>query len=389
MASLSFLWLNYLLFLFLYAFLLIDNNQNNLFHGLILLLFVINNIFFIAGDAITFLIFWEAMLVPATLLLYYFSKNKSKENALEFILYNFGFSIFLILGILMQYKATQTFELDSLKKNPQSLTAILLFIGIMVKTPVFPLHGWLLNTYYNLPSTVTAIFSGILSKYALYAFYRLYDNIHMSLPLLLILTLLSAIIASLLALYQKDIKKIFTYMSMSHLNIALAGSLGMLPYTSIYILIPFSLFHGLLAFILFIFVSYLEKCTDNLNINEYGNLTAVSPIFTIFLTTFLLVLSGFPLFAYFYIELIMLSSLFKYSILFGFLLSIAISINLTYKCILFYKLVFSKKTGIASQKLADLPFNYISISLIIFLLLISLTIFFYPFMQQSLSIGGL
>lgn len=387
-AALTFLWLNYLLFIFLYIFRVINKNQNNLFHALILLLFIINNNFFIAGDAITFLIFWEAMLIPSTLLIYYFSCDKRKYNALEFILYNFGFSIFLILGILMLYKTTRILDLNALKDNPQTLIALLLYIGIMVKTPIFPLHGWLLNTYYNLPSIVTAIFSGILSKYALYAFYRFYENTHINMSIPLIITLFSSIISSLLALYQKDIKKIFTYMSMSHLNIMLAGSLGMLPYTSIALIIPFSLFHGLLAFMLFIYVYYLEKITGELNINKYGNLTLISPKFTFFITTFLLVLSGFPLFAYFYMELIMVSFLFKYSLVFGFFIILAILINLTYKSILFYKLIFNKNIGSASKRMIDLPINYFSLSFITFLIIICLTIFFFPLMQL-LSSGGL
>ena len=385
--ALIFLWLNYLLFLFLYTFLPLKQ-QNNLQNGLLLFLFVINNFFFLAGDLITFIIFWEAMLIPSTLLIYYFSGEKSRSNALEYLIYNFGFSIFLIFGIILLYVNSQTIELNALKYVPHYLIALLLYIGIMVKTPVVPLHGWLLNTYYHLPSPITAIFSGILSKYALYAFYRFFENVSLSLNFLLLITIASAIISALLALSHKDLKKIFTYMSMSHLNIMLAGSIAMLPYFSISLIIPFSLFHGLLSFILFIYIYYLESITGELNIDNYGNLTVLTPKFTFFFVTYLLVLAGFPIFAYFFIEFILLSTLFKVSILLGFLLSLAIGINLTYKAIVFYKLIFLKNTGSASLKMKDLPKSLLSLSLITFILILYLTFIFYPLLNL-LSQGGI
>lgn len=387
-ASLIFLWLNYLLFLFLYIFIYKKDYQNNLFHGLHILLFIINNLFFIAGETLTFIIFWEAMLIPATFLLYYFSKENPRYIALQFLLYNFGFSIFFILGILILYSYTQTLDLKALRLAPSGIIAILIFIGIMVKTPVFPLHGWLLNTYYYLPSPVTAIFSGILSKYALYAFYRFFDNINLDLKPLLVITVISSIISAFFALKERNLKKIFTFMSMSHLNVILAGSLGMLPYTSIQLIIPFSLFHGFLAFILFLYVHYLENITGELNIEKYGNLTMLTPLFTLFFTMYLLVLAGFPLFAYFYIEFTLLSYLFKYSLIFGFLLSIAISINLVYKSIVFYKLIFVKLRGEASTKLKDLSYSYVILSSLISLLVIFLTIYFLPLIN-FLGKGGL
>ncbi|MFN3505715.1 MAG: proton-conducting transporter membrane subunit [Caldimicrobium sp.] len=387
-ASLLFLWLNFLLFLFLYIFIYKNDYQNNLFHGLHLLLFIINNFFFIAGDTITFIIFWEAMLIPATLLLYYFSHENQRYIALQFLLYNFGFSIFLILGVLILYSNTESLDIKALRIFPSGLISFLIFTGIMVKTPVFPLHGWLLNTYYSLPSPVTAIFSGILSKYSLYALYRFYNETRLDLKPLLIITTISCIISALLALRERNLKKIFTFMSMSHLNIMIAGSLGMLPYTSMNLIIPFSFFHGFLAFILFLYVHYLEKLTGELNIEKYGNLTKITPLFTIFFTLYLLVLAGFPLFAYFYIEFTILSYLFKYSLILGFLLSVAIALNLVYKSIVFYKLIFIKSVGEASNKLSDLSFSYIILSSLISLLVIFLTIYFSPLIH-FLAKGGL
>ena len=385
-ASFYFVWLNLVIYLLLY-FLVINEFKNHLINGLMLMLFCINNLFFIAGDILTFFIFWEAMLIPATLLLWYFAQEAPKRIALEFLIYNFGFSIFMLFGILLLYKYNNSFEFNLQGLNNTKLIAFLLYIGIMVKTPVFPLHGWLLNTYYNLPSPVTAIFSGILSKYAIYGFYRFFEHAPLCLEPLVLLTILSALYAAFLAWSQRDIKKIFTYMSMSHLNIMLAGALAMLPYTLPSFLIPFGLFHGFLAFILFIYVYYLKKNSGILSIEEYGSLTLTKPIFTFFITTYLLVLAGFPLFGYFYIEFVMLSFVFKFSLILGFLLSLCTAVNLIYKSIVFYKLTFVKREGEGSKKLKDLPFSYTLLSFIIFVLVILLTIYLSPILK-FLKEGG-
>lgn len=386
LAGLSFLWLNYLLFAFLVIF-INKINQSSLMNTLLLMLFSVNNLFFIAGDSLTFLIFWEAMLIPATLLLWYFSAGDRMRNALEFIIYNFGFSIFLILGVLLIFKFKGAFEYNFSGISHDYIIALLLFIGIMVKTPVFPLHGWLINTYYNLPSPITAIFSGILSKYAIYAFYRLFADVSMIYGFLLLVVILSSIISSFLAWSQRDLKKIFTYMSMSHLNIMLAGGLALAPYGGITILVPFSLFHGLLAFILFLYCYHLELYGKSLIINDYGALTLTHPFFTFFFTSYLLILAGFPLFGYFYLEFIVVSSVFKYSLLFGFLLVFAMSINLIYKSVVFYKLIFSKQSGSGSKTLVDLSFSQILLSFIILLIVLILTFYLYEFLKLFTS-GG-
>jgi len=386
--SSSFLFLILNVFLYFMLYFLISFERNNLMNALLLMLFCVNNLFFLSGDTLTFIIFWEAMLVPATLLLYYFSGERASRNALEFLLYNFGISIFMVLGILLMFKENRSFEFVINNMSQAGLITTLIYLGIMVKTPVFPFHGWLLNTYYNLPSYVTAIFSGVLSKYALFGFYRFFEKGAIVLSPLILITVFSALYAAFLAWSNRNLKKIFTFMSMSHLNVMLAGSLALLPFKSPYLLIPFALFHGVLAFALFLYVYYLEKTTQLLSIDEYGSLTLKYPFFTFFFTFFLLVLAGFPLFGYFYLEFTLLSFLFKTSLLLGFLLSLGIAINLLYKSLVFYKMIFEKKEGAATLKMQDLSLPYLIFSLLIFLSIIALTIYLHPILYL-LSQGGL
>lgn len=371
--SYFFLSLNLTLFLLLYLFVNFDKYDSKL-NGLLLMLFTINNLFFLSGEGISLIIFFEAMLIPATLMLWYYSRGNTTRNAFEFLFYNFGFSIFLIIGIILLYKIKGSFDFYLTHSYISWLIFLLVYIGIMVKTPVFPLHGWLINTYYNLPTYLTSIFSGILSKYGFFLFLRFFIDDFSVNKFLILITTISAIYAGFMAWYQEDIKKIFTYMSMSHLNIILAGSLATLSYQKPYLLVPFSIFHGILIFAFFNIVYFLENNTKILDINKYGNLTIKVPYFTIYFTFFLLVLAGFPLFGYFYLEFIILTNTFKFSLFLGFLLSLSIAINLIYKCQLFYKLIFKKPCNLETLNLKDVNLRYNLFFLLIAFMIVLLTL---------------
>lgn len=386
--SFFFLFLNSILFLLLYLFVKFDRYDSKL-NGLLLMLFSINNLFFLSGECISLIIFFEAMLIPATLMLWYYSGVNSTRNAFEFLLYNFGFSIFLIIGVILLYKIKGSFDFYLINSNISWLIFILVYIGIMVKTPVFPLHGWLINTYYNLPTYLTSIFSGILSKYGIFLFLRFFIDDFTINKFLILITTISAIYAGFMAWYQDDIKKIFTYMSMSHLNIILAGSLATLSYQiPSYLLVPFSIFHGILIFAFFNIVYFLENNTKILDINKYGNLTIKVPYFTTYFTFFLLVLAGFPLFGYFYLEFIILINTFKLSLPLGFLLSISIAINLIYKCQLFYKLIFKKPGSPETLSIKDINLGYKMLFFIISSMIIILTLNLNSFMILLETQGG-
>ena len=372
LTSFLFLTLNFLLFLFIYLFRLyfIDDL---VFHSFLTILYVINNFYFISGDPITLFLFWESMLVPTTLLLWYYSAGNSRRNALEYVIYNFGFSIFMLLGILLLVINNFYSQSGSIS----GIASFLIFIGIMVKSPVFPLHGWLENTYYNLPTFVTGIFSAILSKYAIYAYISLINTKPILYDPLLFIVATSIIISALIAISSDDFKKILVYMSMSHINVMVLGllMLSSKTVTSLQVVLM-SIVHGLVGFSLFLIVQYVQLSANDLIIKNYGNLTSQFPILTTVLTTALLILAGFPITAYFFSEFFILAATFKYSILLGFSLAFGISLNLIYKAKLFYYLIYKKYNVIASSKLTELSFSYSTTAVILLFSVLILTIYY-------------
>ena len=372
MMSFLFLILNSLIFFSIYLFKLYII-ENRLLHNYLMILFAINNLYFLSGDPITLFLFWEAMLVPTTLILWNFSSGNSKRNALEYIIYNFGLSVFMLLGILILITTKGTFTNESVL----TLSTFLIFIGIMVKAPVFPFHGWLENTYYNLPTFITGIFSAVLSKYAIYAFISLINITPYLYDLLVFVVLLSIMISAFIAISSDDFKKILVYMSMSHVNVMVLGLLMIFhkPRTELQVVIMGAV-HGLVSYALFLFAQYLQGQTNDLNIKNYGNLTICYPILTIILTTSLLIFAGFPITAYFFSEFSILSATLKYSLFFGIFLALGIALNLIYKTRIFYYMVFKKHDVFASERLKEIPINYFLTSLILFIGVFLLTLYY-------------
>ena len=373
LVSFLFLMLNSLIFLLIYLF-KVYTIQEKLLHVFLMFLFSINNFYFLSGDPITLFLFWEAMLVPTTLILWNFSSGNSKRNALEYILYNFTLSVFMLLGIffLLNFKGVPG------KHSILNLATFLIFIGIMVKAPVFPFHGWLENTYYNLPSFITGIFSAILSKYVIYAFISLINLTPYFYDILVITVLLSVIVSSFIAISSDDFKKILVYMSMSHINVMVLGLLMIFHSPQVkYAIIIMGIVHGLISYSLFLLVQYFQELTNDLNIKNYGNLTVNYPILTLTFSFCLLTMAGFPITAYFFSEFYILSTTLKYSLLFGILLAIGISLNLIYKAKIFYYMIFKKYNVYSSLKLNELSINYFLTSLLLFIGVVLLTIFYH------------
>jgi len=372
MVSFLFLILNSLIFFSIYLF-KHYSIENKLLHIYLMILFAINNLYFISGDPITLFLFWEAMLVPTTLILWNYSSGNSKRNALEYIIYNFGLSVFMLLGILILIASKGNFANNSVL----TLATFLIFIGIMVKAPVFPFHGWLENTYYNLPTFITGIFSAVLSKYAIYAFVFLIKVMPYLYDLLVFVVLLSIAISAFIAISSDDFKKILVYMSMSHVNVMVLGLLMIFhkPRTELQVVIMGAV-HGLVSYAMFLLVQYFQQQTNDLGIKNYGNLTICYPILTIILTTSLLIFAGFPITAYFFSEFSILSATLKYSLFFGIFLALGIALNLIYKTRIFYYMVFKKYDVFTSENLQEMPINYFLTSLILFIGVFLLTLYY-------------
>ncbi len=254
---------------------------------------------FMALDFFLFYVFWEVMLVPMYFIIGVWGGPRRLYAAIKFFLYTLTGSVLLLLGILAlyfhQHSVTGVWSFDILAMQqldiPMDLQIwifLAMFLGFAIKVPMFPFHTWLPDAHVEAPTAGSVILAAILLKMGTYGFVRL------SLPILpdatmyflyplLALSVIGIIYGALVAMAQKDMKKLVAYSSVSHLGFCMLG---------IFIATPVALEGGILQMInhgistgaLFLIVGILYERRHTRMIADFGGLSLIMPVYaTIFL----------------------------------------------------------------------------------------------------------
>jgi NADH-quinone oxidoreductase subunit M len=270
---------------------------------------------FAAVDMILFYIFWEAMLVPAYFLIGRWGGERRMYATVKFFLYTMAGSALMLVAIIvlaaLNYQDTGvlTFNLIALYDLPLWPAAqIWLFLAFVlafaVKAPIWPLHTWLPDAYVESPTPVTILLAGALSKMGIYGLIRfclpLFPNaIEAARPWIWLLAIIGILYGSLVALVQRDMKRLVAYSSLAHMGLIVAGVLAANAQGVQGALVQ-SVSHGLTVAALFIFAGLLESRRGTRIIDDFGGLWMSIPLFGTLLLMVIMAsiglpgLSGFP-----------------------------------------------------------------------------------------------
>ncbi|MGP8272000.1 MAG: complex I subunit 4 family protein [Terracidiphilus sp.] len=289
------------------------HHQPGLYFGLVLVLEAGLFGSFTALNFFHWFLFWELSLIPAFFLIKLWGGTRRGPAATQFFIYTMAGSAALLVAFLAIFVATGSMDfphltlLASTGELDQMITAHLgpvtlwLAIGVLagfaVKVPMVPFHTWLPAAYAEAPSPVTMLLTGAMSKMGVYGLLRI------AIPLfgaqiarirtpLLVLAVATVVMGAWAAVAQKDLKRVFAYMSVNHLGYCLlgifalavpvaAGDAGVLASQSAalngVILQMFN--HGVTAAALFWFVAMLQMRTGgHRGIDDFGGLRKPAPV---------------------------------------------------------------------------------------------------------------
>lgn len=318
---------------------------------------------FTSTNLVQFFIFWEAMLIPLFLLIGLWGGNNARYASWKFLLFTFGGSIFMFVAIIALYvmgfgglDLTKIGRLN-LSFHQQSLLFWAFLIAFAVKIPIFPLHSWLPDTYYEAPTAVTTILSAVLAKMGSYGIIRIaiplfpeatthYSN------LLIALSIATILYGAYCTIVQTDLKKLIAYSSMSHMGFISLG-IFTLNRAGIEGSLMQMINHALVTGGLFLCVGMLQQRTGITRLDYYGNLALKTPFFVIVFTIFALAGSGFPGLNYFNGELLILSGTFESSLLSGGLAIVGVLLGVIYMSWAYYRLIL-KKYNVEVVKIKDI-----------------------------------
>lgn len=190
---------------------------------------------FMAQDGLMFYIFWELALIP----IYFITLTMSGVNAfkitLRFFLYTFIGSLAMLASLLYLFlhTADYSFSFEALRAVELShIESIWVGAGILlafaVKIPLLPFHSWQADTYTHSPAAGSMLLSGIMLKMGLYGLLRWYlplapESIEFFQPWIIGLSVAGVLYGALIAIRQKDMKRLIAFSSLSHVALIAAG----------------------------------------------------------------------------------------------------------------------------------------------------------------------
>ena len=211
-----------------------NNNKN--FYALVLFMAFAMVGTFLAADGLLYYIFWELALIPIYFIALIWGNgdvDERKKAVVKFFIYTLAGSLFMLVGFAYLYSKAGSFLLEDLYKlelsnQEQFWIFFAFFLAYAIKIPIIPFHTWQAKVYQKAPTVGTMLLSGIMLKMGLYSVIRWQlpiapDAAKEYMPILIGLSIAGVIYGSVVALRQKDLKKLLAYSSLAHVGLIAAG----------------------------------------------------------------------------------------------------------------------------------------------------------------------
>ncbi|SHN21300.1 NADH-quinone oxidoreductase subunit M [Actinacidiphila paucisporea] len=280
------------------------------FFALILLVEAMVVLSFEATDVFLFYIFFEAMLIPVYFLIGGFgdrahaageeeAARQRSYAAVKFLLYNLAGGLIMLAAVIGLYTVTAhqlgtgTFSLQEIlsarasgKLHIETSTERWLFLGFFfafaVKAPLWPLHTWLPNAMGESTAPVAVLITAVVDKVGTFAMLRFCLQLFpeaskWATPVILVLAVISIIYGALLAVGQRDIKRLIAYASVSHFGFIILGIFAMTSQgqsgATLYMVN-----HGISTAALLLVAGFLITRRGSRLIADFGGVQKVAPV---------------------------------------------------------------------------------------------------------------
>ncbi len=287
---------------------------------------------FVSLDLFLFYIFWEAMLIPMYFIIGVWGGENRIYASIKFFIYTMFGSLLMLVAIIWlaidassQLGMFTTNLLDLYKVGPtiardvQNYLFLAFFLSFAIKVPLFPLHTWLPDAHVQAPTAGSVILAGVLLKMGTYGLVRfnlpLFPQASVEFaPYISVLAVFGIIYGALVAMVQKDMKKLVAYSSVAHLGFVVLGIFAM-TVESLQGAVIQMVNHGLSTGALFLLVGMIYERTHSREISYYGGIAKLVPVYSTFLLIASLSSIGLPGMNGFIGEFLILVGAFKSQVL--------------------------------------------------------------------------
>ncbi|MCU7499776.1 MAG: NADH-quinone oxidoreductase subunit M [Ignavibacteria bacterium] len=266
---------------------------------------------FVSLDLFLFYIFWEAMLIPMYFIIGIWGGEKRIYASVKFFIYTMFGSLLMLIAIIWlgiyAAKFTGSFTTNLLElykigpavpQEVQQWMFLAFLLSFAIKVPLFPFHTWLPDAHVQAPTAGSVILAGVLLKMGTYGILRfclpLFPQSAMKFaPFVSVLAVIGIIYGALVAMVQKDMKKLVAYSSVSHLGFVVLGIFA-LTTEAIQGSVIQMVNHGLSTGALFLLVGMIYDRTHTREIAKYGGIAKIVPLYSVALMIASLSSMGLP-----------------------------------------------------------------------------------------------
>ncbi|HYJ82267.1 MAG TPA: NADH-quinone oxidoreductase subunit M, partial [Allosphingosinicella sp.] len=278
--------------------------------------------------------------------------------------YTFIGSVLMLLAIMSMYWYTGTTDIVELLANPhfppgmQTWLWLAFFASFAVKMPMWPVHTWLPDAHVQAPTAGSVILAGVLLKLGGYGFVRF------SLPmfpeasaqlvwLVFTLSLIAIVYTSLVALVQRDMKKLIAYSSVAHMAFVTIGIFAF-NRQGLEGAIIVMLSHGLVSAALFLCVGVVYDRLHTREIDRYGGLSNNMPAFALLFMLFTMASVGLPGTSGFVGEFLALVGAYEASSLVAVVATTGIILGAAYMLWLYWRVAYGTSRNADAAAMPDL-----------------------------------
>ncbi|GAB3502822.1 NADH-quinone oxidoreductase subunit M [Spirosoma knui] len=324
---------------------------------------------FTARDGFLFYLFFEAALIP----IYFLAAMWGGENRIpvtfKFFVYTIFGSLFMLVALVYLYYQTPAIagaphsaaiaDFYKLKLTPEAQGWVFwaFFIAFAIKMPVFPFHTWQPDTYVESPTPATMLLAGIMLKMGVYGLIRFIMPI---VPLgveawghtAIVLSVIGIVYGSIIAIRQRDMKRLIAYSSFSHVGLMAAGVFSQTE-TGMQGALVQMLAHGINVVGMFFVADVIFSRTNTRQLDQLGGITRTTPKLTVYFMIMLLGSVALPLTNGFVGEFLLLHGVFTYNHYLGLAAGFTIIFGAVYMLRMFQKSMFGP-TSSRPNTFADL-----------------------------------